>query len=176
MAEPEPDGNEGLPERGSRFITQREIDPRLLETLLAQAQSKFPEKLDAIVRKYGAFEYETSDDGLVSFTRTFLKYIPDTHHVLQEVLDIVPPADYIEHNDHQEMERWASGDVGALNFFVHSEFPPLIMTTFHELQALTAQGSHCPATPYFVSPKVNWRACKQSGTRCAMTPSISSIS
>lgn len=133
MAEPGPDGIEGQPESSPKFITQKDIDPRQLEFLLAQARSKFPEKLDAIVRKYGAFEYEMSDDGLVRFTRTSPKYLPETHHISQEVLDILPPTDYIEHNDHQEMERWASGDVGTPNIFLHSEFLLLTKTMFHEL-------------------------------------------
>lgn len=118
MAEPGPDENEGQLERSSQFLDQNDMNPRYRDFLIAQARTKFPEKLEAVLRKYGAFEYELSEDRMVRFICSAHGYRPKTCLILQEVLDVVPPEGYIEHIDQREMERWASGDVGALNLSV----------------------------------------------------------
>ncbi|EIM90739.1 uncharacterized protein STEHIDRAFT_152441 [Stereum hirsutum FP-91666 SS1] len=80
-------------ERKGKFRDMSTLDPRYLELLAAQARAKFSDKIDAIGKKYGAYEYIVSDDQL-------------------EVLDIVAPEGYTEYRDRKEMDRWASGDVG----------------------------------------------------------------
>lgn len=52
-------------ERKGKFRDMSTLDPRYLELLAAQARAKFSDKIDAIGKKYGAYEYIVSDDQLV---------------------------------------------------------------------------------------------------------------
>lgn len=82
MAEPGPDENEGQLERSSQFLDQNDMNPRYRDFLIAQARTKFPEKLEAVLRKYGAFEYELSDDRMVGFSFSSREYHSKTYLIL----------------------------------------------------------------------------------------------
>lgn len=68
-------------EKNHNFRDMGTLDPRYVELLDAQARAKFSDKIDAIGKKYGAYEYIVSDDQLVraGFFLTFCCLTKNAH-------------------------------------------------------------------------------------------------
>lgn len=69
-------GDAAQPVKEHKFRDMSTLDPRYLQHLAAQAQAKFPDKIAAIGKKYGAYEYIVSEDQLVSAVFPFAFLCP----------------------------------------------------------------------------------------------------